>query len=258
LNIICVIPARFQSSRFPGKPLAKIANYPMIEWVYKRANSVKNFDKVIVATDDERILECVKSFNGEVELTPSELPSGTDRVAYVAKNYKADILVNLQGDEPLISPQLLSEICAPFSDENVQMVTAIKKVKNVDELTSRGAAWVVVDKHMDALYFSRAVLPVNYKFEKYDEWLENNTYYEHVGIYAYRDSFLQKLTILEKGKLEAAEDLEQLRVLENGYKIRCILTDYYSVCVDNPEDVITVENIINQKNIKLDEYNEKV
>jgi len=253
MKILCIIPARYQSSRFPGKPLASIANHPMIEWVYKRAKLVKEFDNVLVATDDERIEKCVRSFGGEVELTPCDLASGTDRVAYVAKNSDADVVVNIQGDEPLVSHSLLSEICKPYSDDSVIMTTAIKKAKNTSELMKPGAAWVVVDKNLDALYFSRAILPVNFKLKKMEDWIEKTNYYKHIGIYTYRNTFLQKLTTFPKGSLERAEDLEQLRVLENGFRIRCVMTDYQSIGVDYPEDIKAVEQYINQNNIKLDE-----
>ncbi len=258
MKILCVIPARYQSSRFPGKPLVKIANSPMILWVYHRARSVKDFDDVQVATDDERIRNCVMDFGGKAILTPGDLPSGTDRVAYVAGTSDADIIVNLQGDEPLISPQLLSDFCKPFLDETVQMTTAIKKVSTLEELTNPSAAWVVVDENMDALYFSRAVLPFNHKHSDYKDWLKQHSYYQHIGIYAYRRKFLLKLTKFSQSNLEKIEDLEQLRVLEQGYKIRCVLTSHNSICVDTPQDLKIVENIIKDKKIVLDEWNEKM
>ncbi len=258
MKILCVIPARYASSRFPGKPLAKIVDHPMILWVYHRACAVADFTDVVVATDDERIMDYVVGAGGKAVMTPGDLASGTDRVAYVAKDSDADIIVNLQGDEPLISPKMLSDVCQPFSDQSVQMTTAIKKANNVKELKNPSAAWVVIDNNMDALYFSRAVLPNNYKMKDYKEWIVHNPYYEHIGIYAYRRKFLSKIKNLSRGNLEKIEDLEQLRVLENGYKIRCVQTTYNSICVDTPQDLQIVENLIRTKKIKMERFNEKM
>lgn len=224
----------------------------MIAWVYQRARLVEEFDEVLVATDDERIRDCVEGFGGKAVLTPGNLASGTDRVAHVAQNSDADIIMNLQGDEPLISPQLLSDVCKPFAEDNVQMTTAIKNVSSVEELKNLNTAWVVVDKNMDALYFSRAVIPVNFKQNNHNIWIKNHSYYEHVGIYVFRRNFLSELTKFPRGNLEKMEDLEQLRVLENGYKIRCVLTSYQSVCVDTPNDIKKVEQLIKKKKITLD------
>jgi len=252
MKIICVIPARYASTRFPGKPLADIAGHPMISWVYSRAKSVEEFIDVIVATDDERILDCVNNFGGKAVMTPSDLQSGTDRVAFVAKDQEVDVIVNLQGDEPLISPKILSQVCRPFSDNNVYMTTPVKKIYDANELNNKNAAWVVKDNNGDALYFSRAVIPVMHKNEKKSDWLNHNTYFKHIGIYAYRKDFLLKLTQLPRKGLESAEDLEQLRVLENGYKIRCVETDYQAINVDVPEDIDKVVNAIDKNHIKLE------
>ena len=258
MKILCVIPARYASSRFPGKPLADISGSPMISWVYHRAKSVREFEDVIVATDDKKIFDCVKSFGGNVRMTPKDLESGTDRVAFIAKDMQVDIVVNLQGDEPLISPQILSDVCKPFTDTRVQITTPIKKVTSADDFKNKNAAWVVVDKNMDALYFSRAVIPVVHKVKNKSEWLNYNTYFKHIGIYAYRKEFLLKLTELPREGLEKSEDLEQLRVLENGYKIRCVETSYQAVNIDVPEDIDRVENIIKKNNIKMDPSNVKM
>ena len=258
MKIICVIPARYASTRFPGKPLADISGSPMISWVYNRAKAVKQFDDVIVATDDKRIHDCVKNFNGNVLMTPHDLKSGTDRVAYVAKELEFDVVVNLQGDEPLISPQILSEVCSPFVDENVKMATPVKKIKSAEEFENKNAAWVVKDKNGNALYFSRSVIPTNHKISNQKEWVKFSTYFKHIGIYAYRKDFLLKLTKLKRAGLEEIEDLEQLRVLENGFKIRCVETNYQSINVDVPEDIVKVENIIKKNNIKLDPNNVKM
>lgn len=258
MKIICIIPARYASTRFPGKPLAEIAGYPMISWVYHRAKAVPEFSEVIVATDDKRIFDCVTTFNGNVVMTPEDLKSGTDRVAHVAKERQFDVIVNLQGDEPLISPQILSEVCVAFVDKNIHMATPVKKIKNADEFENKNAAWVVRDKNGDALYFSRSVIPVNHKILNQKEWVKHSPYFKHIGIYAYRKDFLLKLTKLKRAGLEEIEDLEQLRVLENGFKIRCVETNYQSINVDIPEDIVKVENIIKKNNIKLDPNNVKM
>lgn len=258
MKILCVIPARFASTRFPGKPLAEISGSPMISWVYHRAKSVGDFQDVLVATDDQRIFDCVKNFGGNVKMTPENMRSGTDRVAFIAKNMQVDIVVNLQGDEPLIAPQILSEVCKPFNDKNVHMTTPIKKVIDANEFKNKNAAWVVKNIWGDALYFSRTIIPTVHKVENKSEWLNFNTYYKHIGIYAYRKDFLLKLTELPREGLEKSEDLEQLRVLENGYKIRCVETNYQAVNVDIPEDIAKVEGIIKLNNIKLDPSNVKM
>jgi len=252
MKIICVIPARYASTRFPGKPLADIDGHPMISWVYHRAKTVAEFHDVIVATDDKRIYDYVKSFNGHVIMTPNDLKSGTDRVAFVTKDLKVDVVVNLQGDEPLIAPQILSQVCKVFRDEKVYMATPVKKVNNAIEFDNKNAAWVVKDNNGDALYFSRAVIPPIHKNEKKSDWLNHSSFYKHIGIYAYRKDFLLKLTKLPRIGLEKAEDLEQLRVLENGYKIRCVETDYQAINVDVPGDIDKVIKEIKKNNIKLD------
>ena len=252
MKVIGVIPARYASTRFPGKPLADIAGHPMISWVYHRAKSVEEFLDVIVATDDERVFDCIKKISGKVVMTPKELQSGTDRVAYVAKNQNVDVIVNLQGDEPLISPQILSKICKQFSDKNIYMATPVKRIKDANELNNKNAAWVVKDNNGDALYFSRSVIPAIHKNDNISDWLNHSSYFKHIGIYAYRKDFLLKLTQLPRKGLESAEDLEQLRVLENGYKIRCVETDYQAINVDIPEDIDKVIKEIEKNNIKLD------
>ncbi len=252
MKIVCVIPARYASTRFPGKPLADIAGHPMISWVYHRAKSVKEFQDVIVATDDKRIFDCVQNFGGNVTMTPSDLQSGTDRVAFVAKNKDVDVVINLQGDEPLISPQILSQMCKTFEDENIYMATPIKKVKEADDFNNKNAAWVVKDKNNDALFFSRSVIPAIHKIDSKSEWLNHSIYFKHIGIYAYRKDFLNRLTQLPRIGLEIAEDLEQLRVLENGFKIRCVETDYQAINVDVPEDIKKVIKAIDKDKIKLE------
>jgi len=255
MKIICIIPARYASSRFPGKPLAKIAGFPMIEWVYKRALRVEEFSEVIVATDDQRIYDTVNSYGGKAVLTPENLPSGTDRVALVASNIEADVVVNLQGDEPLVSPRLLSQVCIPYNEENVVMTTPIKRITNNNELKDPNLVRVVVDKNWDALYFSRSIIPF-YRDAPEKEWFYHYDYFVHIGIYAYRKDFLLNLARLAPGKLERIEKLEQLRVLENGYKIRTILTEYESQSVDTEKDLRKVEKYIKENHIEVESSHE--
>jgi 3-deoxy-manno-octulosonate cytidylyltransferase (CMP-KDO synthetase) len=258
MSIICVIPARYASQRLPGKPMLKIGSDPMIEWVYRRACKVESFKDVIVATDDQTIFDFISSINGRVVMTPEDLPSGTDRVAYVAGNLNADIFLNLQGDEPLIVPEVLEKVCAAFEDPTVQIATAVTRIKSVTDLTDPNLVRVVLDHEGNALYFTRAVIPHFRDIDKYEDWLENFEYYKHIGIYAYRKEFLLRITELEPGKLENVEKLEQLRVLENGYKIRAVITDYQSHSVDTYEDLIEMNKYIVDHNITLDKVDGKM
>ncbi len=230
----------------------RIAGSPMIEWVYKRAAQVKLFEKVIVATDDRRILQAVHDFGGQAELTPAELHSGTDRVAFLARKINADVYINVQGDEPLIEPNLLMDVCTPYSDHDVIMTTAVSKITNFKELIDPNLVRVVLDKEGNALYFSRAVIPFIRDEADLKQWYNQHTFYKHIGIYTYRRDFLLQLSTLPQGSLEQAERLEQLRVLENGFKIRTVQTAYNSLCVDTPEDLLQVENFIKLNKLQVD------
>ncbi len=238
MKAICVIPARYGSTRFPGKPLAKILEKPMIQWVYERAQKAKSFQTVLVATDDKRIAQVVEQFGGKVCLTPSDVPSGTDRVALAVQDLEVDVVVNLQGDEPLIDPLLLDELVNVFKQRpDVEMATPVKKIESRADLTNPNLVRVVRDRQNFALYFSRSVVPYLRDAGDPKGWLEQFNFYKHVGIYAYRKDFLLKLTALPPGNLEQAEKLEQLRVLENGFKIFTIETHYNSVSIDTPEEL---------------------
>ncbi len=238
MKAICVIPARYGSTRFPGKPLAKILEKPMIQWVYERAQKAKSFQTVLVATDDQRIAQVVEQFGGKVCLTPSDLPSGTDRVALAVQDLEVDVVVNLQGDEPLIDPLLLDELVNVFKQRpDVEMATPVKKIETRADLTNPNLVRVVRDRQNFALYFSRSVVPYLRDAGDPKGWLEQFNFYKHVGIYAYRKDFLLKLTALPPGNLEQAEKLEQLRVLENGFKIFTIETHYNSISIDTPEEL---------------------
>ena len=256
MKIICVIPARYGSSRFPGKPLADIAGSPMIEWVYRRAKAVPEFNRVIVATDDDRIRQTVESFGVEAVMTPADLASGTDRVAFLAEKIKAGIFVNLQGDEPLVTPAVLKALVEPFSDPDVLMTTPVSKIDDPSDLTDANKARVIIDHNGDALYFSRAAIPILRDVKDIRMWPESHIFYKHIGIYAYRRSFLMQLTRMPVSSLEMAEKLEQLRVLENGYRIRTVATDYKAHSVDTPEDLDRINREVGEKKITMEVSNE--
>jgi 3-deoxy-manno-octulosonate cytidylyltransferase (CMP-KDO synthetase) len=237
------IPARYQSSRFPGKPLALIAGKPMIQRVYERAALCTQLSDVFVATDDERISACVKGFGGKVIITDSNLRSGTDRIAKAALTLglnQKDIIVNIQGDQPIFDPDIVSQLVGPFENEdNISMTTLKYKILDRTDINNPNHVKVVTDSQGFAIYFSR--YPIPYLRDAGAGF----THYKHLGFYGYRMDFLLRFTNLSEGVLEAAEKLEQLRALENGFKIRVIETSSDSVEVDVPEDVDRVEKIIN-------------
>ena len=237
MEIAIVIPARYASTRFPGKPLALINDVPMIEHVYRCLADMEEVDQVIVATDDERIYRTVEDFGGQAVMTPSHLQSGTDRIAMVARDLTADIIVNVQGDEPLLKKEMVREALAPFfEDETVLMSTLKKKITDKEEINNPNVVKVVTNKRGDALYFSR--YPVPYPRN------EGAVYYKHIGLYVYKRDFLLEYSQMAQTALERAESLEQLRVLENGYPIRVVETGYDSIGVDTPEDLKKVEEIL--------------
>jgi len=258
MKIVCIIPARFASQRLPGKPMLTIANAPLNEWVNRRACKVEGFDTVIVATDSNIIYDHIISIGGRAVMTPEELPSGTDRVAYTAKDMDAEIIVNLQGDEPLITPDVLEKVCDVFSDPQVRIATPVTRIKSVEDLTDPNLARVVLDHDGNALYFTRAVIPFYRDKNKYEEWLHNHPYYKQIGIYAYRKDFLLHITSLEPGQLEKVEKLEQLRVLEHGYKIRTVISDYQSRSVDTEEDLIEMNEFISHHHLTMEEIDAKM
>ncbi|MEJ6951191.1 3-deoxy-manno-octulosonate cytidylyltransferase [Natronospora cellulosivora (SeqCode)] len=242
MEIVAIIPARYASTRFPGKPLVKIKGKPMIEHVYKRVSDIEEINKVIVATDDQRIYNAVQKFSGEVLMTSSDLNSGTDRIAEVAKDLRADIIVNVQGDEPLIKQEMVKEAINPFyTDSNALMSTLKKKIDDLSEIDNPNVVKVVTDSNNNALYFSRSRIPYNR--------LNKANYYKHIGLYVYNREFLMKYSQMEQTKLERIESLEQLRALENGYKIKVVETNYNSIGVDLPEDIIKVEKIIEKEKL---------
>ncbi|GAB1453755.1 3-deoxy-manno-octulosonate cytidylyltransferase [Draconibacterium sp.] len=237
MKFIGIIPARYQSSRFPGKPLAIIGNKPMIQWVYE--NVAKAVSEVWVATDDERIFEAVESFGGKAIETLSTHQSGTDRCAEaalkIAKETDFDIVINVQGDEPFIQPKQIELLKSCFSSD-ADIATLIKRVETSEELFNPNRPKVVTDNQKNALYFSRSTVPYIRGSEN-EDWLSKHTFWAHIGMYAYKTDVLQKIAKLKQGELEMAESLEQLRWLENGFKIKTAVTEHQSMGIDTPEDL---------------------
>ena len=243
MRTLCVIPARYASTRLPGKPLADICGKPMICRVLERASRAQKPEKVIVATDDERIYDAVRAEGGEALLTRADHPTGTDRLAEVAEAYpEVDLIVNVQGDEPLIEPSVIDDLIAPFEmDENLPMATVMVRMEDAAEQLNPNNVKVIVDKLGYALYFSRSLVP-------YPRAVAGSVY-KHIGIYAYRRDFLMRYARLEPTPLERAESLEQLRALENGYGIRVLETDCRFVGVDTPEDLALVNKIYREQGL---------
>lgn len=239
MKFIGIIPSRYGSSRFPGKPLAMIGKRTMIERVYRQAK--KELDDVVVATDDSRIFDAVKAFGGEVVMTSENHRSGTDRCreAYENIGSDADVIINIQGDEPFIAPEQIAALKKCFYDETVELATLARPFdpsRGYEALKNPNSPKIIMDSRMNAIYFSRSVIPFlrNYPAE---EWPQRFQYHTHVGLYAYRAETLKKITELPQSQLELAESLEQLRWIENGYKIRVAITGHQTIGIDTPEDL---------------------
>lgn len=234
-SIIGIIPARYESSRFPGKPLVDIDGKSMIQRVYERSKACKALRRVIVATDDSRIEEAVKDFGGEVMMTRQDHRNGTERCAEVAQSVDADYFINIQGDEPYIHEDQIHTL-VDILDGHVQLGTLVKKVEDLALLDNPNVMKVVVDHQRYAIYFSRSCIPYIRGHEK-EDWLEQHRFWKHIGIYAYRKDILQEIVKLPTGVLERAESLEQLRWVEFGYPIKTASTDKEGVSIDTPEDL---------------------
>ncbi len=236
--ILGIIPARFASSRFPGKPLAEIQGKSMIRHVYERASQSTLLTKVIVATDDDRILKHVESFGGLAVMTSSHHPSGTDRCVETLDLVGGDFryVINIQGDEPLIDVNQINELAGALTDESIELATQMIRITSPDLLFDAGEVKIVLNDKMEALYFSRSPIPYLRNVPR-EEWHLHHQYYRHAGLYAYRTDILRKITALPVSPLEKAESLEQLRWLEHGFRIKCIPTKYESLCVDTPDDI---------------------
>lgn len=244
IQIVAIIPARYKSNRFPGKPLALINNKPMIQHVVERANSVELLSRVVVATDDERIAESVASFGGEYVMTREDHVSGTDRLAEAAETLgvsEHDIVVNIQGDQPVFPEKIIHQVTQPLlEDPALPMSTLIYKITRKEEINDPNHVKTVFDRDYNALYFSRSSIPFQRNPEE-----DSPTYYKHLGVYAYRKGFLLTFVALPEGEWERFEKLEQLRALEFGYRIRVVLTEHDSVEVDTEEEVSRVETLLN-------------
>lgn len=247
MRVIGVIPARYGSTRFPGKPLADILGKPMIQHVWERTSQAKTLEKVIIATDDERILRKAKEFGAEAILTSSSLSSGTERVAETVKDLDVNIVANIQGDEPLIEPQAIDEaIKSLIDDPEIPMATLAYKTTKKEEIKDPNVVKVVFDKDNFALYFSRSPIPFS-KEHRSPFTVHGSPFYKHLGLYVYRKEFLLKLAKMKPTPLERMEGLEQLRVLENGYRIKVVETEYDSIGVDTPRDLERVRAVISEK-----------
>lgn len=250
MKFIGIIPARYASTRFPAKPLAILGGKPVIQRVYEQVDGV--LDEAVVATDDERIYDAVKAFGGKVVMTSTEHRSGTDRCYEALTKVgadKYDVVVNIQGDEPFIQPQQLNALCECFEDSTVDIATLVKPFTSVDgfaALENANSPKVVVNKKMEALYFSRSIIPYMRGKDK-GEWLPNHTYYKHIGLYAYRTDVLRQITSLPQGTLEKVESLEQLRWLENGFKIKVGISQIETIGIDTPEDLARAEEFLKNK-----------
>ena len=244
MKILGVIPARFASTRFPGKPLVMIGDKTMIERVYNQTKNSKKLDDVVVATDDDRIYKHVLDFGGKVIMTAENHQSGTDRCAEVALNYPdADVIINIQGDEPFIDSDQIDLLCTCFENPETQIATLIRPITDYAILASVNSPKVVINAKNEALYFSRSVIPFLRNHAE-ENWLTYFPFYQHIGIYGYRKEILKAISNLKPSSLELAENLEQLRWLENGYKIRTSISDHISIAIDTPEDLKNIEQYL--------------
>jgi len=245
MKFIGIVPARFQSTRFPGKPLALLGGRPIIQWVYE--NAQKALCDVYVATDDERIYQAVEAFGGKVVYTSPSHQSGTDRCAEAAiklvGQLKFDVVINIQGDEPFIRPGQIESLKACFDSPATEIATLIKPITDAAEITNINRPKVVINKNQEAMYFSRSPIPF-VRDSPPEEWINRNTFFSHIGMYAYRFDILPELTKLPLGILEKAESLEQLRWLENGYRIKTAQTQFENIGIDTPEDLENAKKLI--------------
>lgn len=248
MKFLGIIPARYASTRFPAKPLAILGGKPVIQRVYEQVTSV--LPDAVVATDDERIAEVVRSFGGNVVMTSTEHRSGTDRCyeALTKTPGEFDVVINIQGDEPFILASQLQSVMDCFQDEETQIATLVKPftpADGYDALENVNSPKVVINKNSQALYFSRSIIPFTRNKDR-KEWLAGHTYYKHIGLYAYRTEVLREITSLPQSSLELAESLEQLRWLENGYVIKVGLTQVETIGIDTPQDLEKAEEFLSK------------
>lgn len=245
MKFVAIIPARFQSTRFPGKPLVLLGGKPIIQWVYE--NAKKTLTDVYVATDDERIYQAVESFGGKAVYTSANHQSGTDRCAEaaqkVAETINFDVVINIQGDEPFIRTEQIEGLKNCFYTPETEIATLVKPITNPAEITNINRPKVVINKNEEAMYFSRSTIPF-VRDCVVEEWMNRHTFYSHIGMYAYRYDVLLKLTQLPVGILEKAESLEQLRWLENGFRIKTAQTTFENIGIDTPEDLENAKKLL--------------
>jgi 3-deoxy-manno-octulosonate cytidylyltransferase (CMP-KDO synthetase) len=243
MKFICIIPARYESTRFPGKPLAQLGGKPVIQRVYEKASEVVS--DVYVATDDERIYNAVESFGGKAVMTRNDHKSGTDRIEEaiekIGGNY--DVVINVQGDEPFIDPSQIRALMACFDDADTQIATLGKPFTSMDAVSNPNSPKIVLDNRSYAMYFSRSIIPY-VRGKEQSEWLDSYPYLKHLGIYAYRREVLAEVTKLPQSSAEKAESLEQLRWLQNGYKIKVGITDVETIGIDTPADLERAEEFL--------------
>lgn len=247
MQFLGIIPARYASSRFPGKPLAMINGKSMIQRVYEQASKANSLADVIIATDDKSIFEHVIAFGGKVLMTDTKHPSGTDRCNEVVQELRSqgksyDVVVNIQGDEPYINPVQIDQLCDVFNQKKTEIATLIKPIQEIEDLDNPNVVKVTRQVSGEAIYFSRHAIPY-FRGENKDAIFDKTDYFKHIGIYAYRSAILSQLCELPKSKLEEAESLEQLRWLENGFVIQTKTTDFESIAVDTPADLLKLTNI---------------
>jgi len=243
MKILGIIPARYASTRFPGKPLAMIDGKSMIQRVYEQANKSEALDKVIVATDDTRIFDHVKNFGGQVVMTAEAHQNGTSRCWEVAEQIgqNFDVVVNIQGDEPFIDPEQINQLARLFENSETEIGTLVKKISLEEELFDPNVVKAVLDKKKKALLFSRQTIPFLRGIPQ-TEWLNKHDFYKHIGLYAYRFDVLKRIVRLSPTELEKAESLEQLRWLENGFSLKVAITNKEAVSIDTPEDLSKLTN----------------
>jgi 3-deoxy-manno-octulosonate cytidylyltransferase (CMP-KDO synthetase) len=232
-----VIPARYHSTRFPGKALAPILGKPMIQWVHKGASQARLIERIVIATDDDRILKAAEGFGAEAVMTSARLRSGSERAAEVAQGLNSKLIINIQGDEPLVTGKMIDLLVERLQDETVPMASLMAKVNDISMIHEEHIVKVVVDEQDQALYFSRAPLP----------YQASDFFYQHVGIYGYKKEFLLQFARLKPTRLERVEKLEQLRALEHGFKIKMIEIPFPTLSVDMPQDIIKVEEFLKKK-----------
>ncbi|MBP5540136.1 MAG: 3-deoxy-manno-octulosonate cytidylyltransferase [Bacteroidales bacterium] len=252
MTTLAIIPARYASTRFPGKPLALLCGKPVIQWVWERVSAVGAVTEAVVATDDRRILEAVESIGGRAMMTSDQHRSGTDRCGEVLKALEAegrryDVVVNVQGDEPFVEARQLESLLENFASPETEIASLMTPIKDWEELQSPNNVKVVCNLRHEALYFSRQPIP-HLRGADLKEWPARQTYYKHVGIYAFRAEVLKRVVALPPSALEGSENLEQLRWLDNGYRIRMSVTDHTNIGIDTPEDLALAERKLKIEN----------